>query len=862
MNAKPLPRTMRGTRAATLAVLSASVAALAAMGCNGEVRPASGQLMIAVSSDMLPGRDFDDVRVVVSDPRVSGEILRGWRWGTDGSGARLPGTVAVIGIPDGTSTATSVRVEGWQRGVLRVVREARVVLPRSGNVLLRTPVEWACRDVLPRRLAPGDAVLTCEDGQTCVGGRCVPIDETEGATLPSYDSALVFGGGASDGTGGTCIDVLATFANGRAYVPESFSGPCGITRPGDATNLNVAVLLPPNSAGYCAPDACLVPLDFGSASGWRQEGSRIVVPEVVCSRGARLALATGAPAKTEAVPPCNEWSSVGTGSGSSAAPIVLVPADGDAGARDASVQDAATFDGAISSDASAQDAATADGSSPDGGAGDAASLDAGCLNETNAAFCQRLGASCGSLTAPDNCGRTRTVASCGTCVALGFSCGAAGNANRCECVAETDATLCARRQKNCGPLSDVDNCAAARTIASCGTCSAGQACGAGGTAGQCACDPEPESKFCQRYGRCTATSGTDNCGATRANVACTCGAGTTCNPDAYCDVSSPVLVQQGTTALASGDGISNCGPSSNEHCASSTALDAGSFAFGTSGGGADTSISRVLVDRFEVTVGRFRSFVAAWNSGWRPTAGSGKHAHVGGGLGAVAANGSRESGWDSAWTAYVGAPGVYGEVPTAAGATDSASWTAALACNGVASTWTQSPESYERAPQNCLSWYDLHAFCIWDGGFLPTESEWEYAAAGGANERTYPWGTTVPGANVTLANYGCRLLGTGVGVDCTNLSSIAPVGSSPSGAGRWGHRDLAGNVFEWILDWDGTHPTPCADCANLTFSQTGRRLRGGAFGSPASTIQAAARGTSLPAAFRGADLGGRCARQP
>jgi len=54
-----------------------------------------------------------------------------------------------------------------------------------------------------------------------------------------------------------------------------------------------------------------------------------------------------------------------------------------------------------------------------------------------------------------------------------------------------------------------------------------------------------------------------------------------------------------------------------------------------------------------------------------------------------------------------------------------------------------------------------HAFCIWDGGFLAGEAEWNYAAAGGSEQRSYPWGSTVPGANAKLAVYGCYYNGSG-----------------------------------------------------------------------------------------------------
>lgn len=56
-----------------------------------------------------------------------------------------------------------------------------------------------------------------------------------------------------------------------------------------------------------------------------------------------------------------------------------------------------------------------------------------CTSESDTAFCNRLGAECGSLSAADNCNAPRT-AMCGSCTALGDTCGGGGVENMCGCL--------------------------------------------------------------------------------------------------------------------------------------------------------------------------------------------------------------------------------------------------------------------------------------------------------------------------------------------------------------------------------------------------------------------------------------------
>lgn len=316
---------------------------------------------------------------------------------------------------------------------------------------------------------------------------------------------------------------------------------------------------------------------------------------------------------------------------------------------------------------------------------------------------------------------------------------------------------------------------------------------------------------------------------------------------------------------ASGPGLTNCG-AADESCCASVEVPGGMYArtYTNSGAGATAeadpaSVSGFRMDKYLVTVGRFRQFVNAWNGGYLPAAGSGKHVHLNAGNGLVnsatqatdgAADGY-EAGWDA--TDWNGTTDIN---PTTANLT--------TICDATYATWTAAAGSQENLPINCLDWYEAYAFCIWDGGFLPSESEWEYVAAGGGEQLEYPWGSTAPGTacpgtGCEYAIYNCDYpSGSGT---CTGVTNIAAVGTASLGVALWGQLDMAGEVFEWNLDsYNSSYVDPCTDCAYLT-STSDRVRRGGDLDEVAPDLLPPDRG-GAPPTNRYVVVGLRCARTP
>jgi formylglycine-generating enzyme required for sulfatase activity len=246
-------------------------------------------------------------------------------------------------------------------------------------------------------------------------------------------------------------------------------------------------------------------------------------------------------------------------------------------------------------------------------------------------------------------------------------------------------------------------------------------------------------------------------------------------------------------------------------------------------------------------VGRFRQFVSACNGGYVPPAGSGKHTHLNGGQGLADSDGpgSYETGWQTTDNGNI--------APTDTN----------LACQLGWSTWTTSAGGQEDLPIGCVNWYEAYAFCIWDGGFLPSEAEWRYVVAGGSAELEYPWGLTDPGTGSQYAIYGCYYP-SGL-ASCIGVGNMAPVGAATLGASLWGQLDMAGEEETWNLDgYPGSaYGSGCVDCASLSSPSTRSIAVGGYFALPASQLLPSLRGRGGGApTMRRIYVGVRCARTP
>jgi sulfatase modifying factor 1 len=318
--------------------------------------------------------------------------------------------------------------------------------------------------------------------------------------------------------------------------------------------------------------------------------------------------------------------------------------------------------------------------------------------------------------------------------------------------------------------------------------------------------------------------------ATTATVPHTAAAAGCCPPSAppsgtVAGVPSDVVVRRPTPASAAAPGRHDMVP-----------LPGGAFRMGTDGGDGfppdgegparTVTVAPFAIARTAITNAQFREFVRATG-------------HV---------TDADRIGWSYVFHAMVTTEGRTRTV----GRSGEAPWWLAVRGatwsrpEGPGSSWRHRPDH----PVVHVSWNDAAAYCRWSGTRLPTEAEWEYAAAGGLDGARFPWGDDLePGGTHRCNVWQGEFPHHDTAAD--GHAGTAPVQTYPPNG--FGLFQMTGNTWEWCADWwSGTwHAEPGAPRTDPTGPPTGtvRVLKGGSFlchASYCNRYRVAARSSNTP----------------